>query len=181
MLRTTVSLDRVAELSDADREDLRALSAAVYPPRETTEWAGRNLEWAAAEWCVRVRGENGVPVSYVGISVRDAQHDGRPVRIGGIGGVKTHPAARRQGLASRGMERAMAFFHAQPGLAFALLVCRPELIAHYERQGWVAFAGRLLVCQHGATVEFTFNRVMTRAVVTGAPERGLIDLLGPPW
>jgi hypothetical protein len=93
-----MALDRIAELSDADRGELRALSVAVYPPEESATWSGGKLEWSAAEWCVRVRGEDGALASYVGISLRDAQHDGQPVRVGGIGGVKTHPAARGRGL-----------------------------------------------------------------------------------
>ncbi len=176
-----VALDRVADLSDSDREALRTLSLAVYPPREAEDWPGRRIEWAAAEWCVRVWGENGAPASYVGIVLREAQLDGRPLRVGGIGGVKTHPAARRQGLAARGIDRAVEFFRGQPDVAFAVLVCGPHLMGYYGRLGWREFDGRLLVRQHGAAAEFTFNRVMTLGVQSPAPLTGTIDLLGPPW
>jgi GNAT superfamily N-acetyltransferase len=176
-----LTLDRIADLSEADVGELRALSAAVYPPDEAATWSGRRLEWSAAEWCVRVRGEDGTLASYVGISLRDAQHDGRPARVGGIGGVKTHPSARRRGLAARGMQRAVEFFHEQPGVGFAALVCGPHLVEYYGGLGWHAFGGRLLVRQHGATVEFTYNRVMTFGIGAAAPRAGTIDLLGPPW
>lgn len=176
-----ITLDRVADLSDADRAELRALSAAVYPPEEAANWSGGALEWSAAEWCVRLRGEDGTLASYVGITLRDAQRDGRAARVGGIGGVKTHPTARRRGLAGRGMQRAVEFFHEQPGVGFAVLVCGPHLLAYYGGLGWREFAGRLLVRQHGATVEFTYNRVMTFGIRSAAPQAGTIDLLGPPW
>src|SRR5262249_3546908 len=159
--------------------DVRALAAAVYPAREVANWPGRSLEWSPAEWCVRVRDEDGLLVSYVGVLLREAQLDRQPVRIGGIGGVKTHPAARRRGFAARGMERAMEFFHAQPDVTFALLVCGPHLIGHYARRGWQEFPGRLLVRQHRASVEFTFNRAMTFGIKSPAPDDGTIDLLGP--
>jgi aminoglycoside 2'-N-acetyltransferase I len=178
---SVVTLHRIADLSDGDRENVRALSVAVYPPREAEEWPGRSLEWSPADWCVRVLADDGRPISYVGIVLREGWHDGRPVRIGGIGGVKTHPAERRRGLAARGMARAMEFFREQPDVAFALLVCGPHLLAHYARLGWREFAGRLLVRQRGATVEFTFNRVMTWGVRAPAPSAGVIDLAGPPW
>ena len=177
----TVTLDRVADLSDSDREALRLLSVAVYPPEEVEDWPGRRLEWSTPEWCVRVRGEDGLVASYVGLLVREAQQDGRPVLVGGIGGVKTHPAARRRGLAGRGIRRAVEFFRAQPGVAFAVLACAPHLIEYYSRLGWREFAGRLLVRQEGATVEFTFNRVMTCPVRAAAPQAGTVDLQGPPW
>jgi aminoglycoside 2'-N-acetyltransferase I len=174
-------LTRVADLTDAERAALRALSEAVYPPAEVVDWPGRRLEWAPAEWCVRIPGEGGRVDCYVGITLADARHEGRAVRVGGIGGVKTHPDARRRGLAERAMARAVDFFHAQPDVAFGLLVCAPHLLAYYGRLGWRQFHGRLLVRQRGETVEFTFNRVMTLGVREPAPEAGTIDLASPPW
>jgi aminoglycoside 2'-N-acetyltransferase I len=175
----SITLDRLADLSGAARDELRTLSLAVYPPVATTDWPGRHVEWAPAEWCVRIH-EGGTLVSYVGITLREALRDGTSVRVGGIGGVKTHPAARERGLAARGMERAHEFFRDQ-SVGFGLLVCEARLLDYYTRLGWRAFDGRLLVRQRDATVEFTFNRVMTCAVGAAAPENGTIDLQGPPW
>lgn len=175
-----VTLDRVAHLSEPDRDAIRTLTTAVYPPAESADWPGRGREWSAHDWCVRVHARDGALLSYVGLVVRDARHDGQARSVGGIGGVKTHPAARGRGHAARAVERAVAFLH-ERGVAFAVLVCQPPLIVYYEHLGWRPFAGRLLVRQHGAVEEFTFNRVMTRSVTAVAPESGTIDLLGPPW
>ena len=177
---TAVTLDRIADLTGAEREELRALQLAVYPPAEATSWPGRQIEWAPADYGVRVRDDDGAVVSYVGICLREGARDGKPARIGGIGGVKTHPSARRRGLAAHGMERAREFFRAS-AIDFALLVCEPRLLDSYGRLGWREFAGELLVRQRGETVPFTFNRVMTSAVRSAAPAFGTIDLLGPPW
>ena len=177
----TITLDRLAELTDADRDELRALSAAVYPPAEAGSWSGAALEWSPAAWGVRVRDDDGALLSYVGITLRDAGYEARPVRVGGIGGVKTHPAARRRGFAARGMQRAVDFFREQRDVDFGLLVCAPHLLAYYGGLDWRAFGGRLIVRQRGATVEFTYNRVMTYGVRSPAPHDGTIDLQGPPW
>jgi hypothetical protein len=176
-----IALSRVADLTDADREALRALSLAVYPPGVSVVTAGRQIEWAVAEWCVLVRDARAALVSYVGISLRDACYDGWPVRVGGIGGVKTHPASRRLGLAATGIGRAIEFLGEQGGVGFALLVCRDSLVAYYRRLGWREFAGTLLVRQQGEPLEFTLNRVMTCGIERAAPEAGIIDLQGPPW
>ena len=171
---------RVRDLAGAERAELNALSAAVYPPAESASWAGRDIEWAPADWCVRIRDQEGALVSYVGITLRDAEYDGRPARVGGIGGVKTHPAARGRGHAAHATGVAVEFFREQR-VAFGLLVCSSHLLRYYAALGWREFLGRLLVRQRGAKVDFTFNRVMTLPVWEDGPTTGTIDLLGPPW
>ena len=107
-----VKLDRVADLSDADRAAVRDLSLAVYPPEELIDWPGREVEWSTPEWAVRIWEENAELVSYVGVYVREAEFDGRSVRVGGIGNVKTHPAARGRGLARLGIRQFYIFLAA---------------------------------------------------------------------
>jgi catechol 2,3-dioxygenase-like lactoylglutathione lyase family enzyme len=174
-------LRRMADLTDAEGAEREALGRAVYPPEVAAVWPGRYLEWSTPEWGVFVRAMGGALVSCLGIVVRPALRDGLPVRVGGVGGVKTHPAARRQGFAARAIARAVEFFRQQPDVAFGLLVCEPHLIGYYSRLGWQEFSGRLLVTQHGESSEFTFNRVMVCGVREAAPVAGTIDLLGPPW
>jgi hypothetical protein len=174
------TLDRLADLSDADREDIRSLSLAVYPPEQLAEWPGRHLEWCTPEWCVCVRSEDGTLASFVGVYVREATCDERPVRIGGIGNVKTHPSARGRGYANLGIRRAVDFF-GERDVEFAVLACEPHLIGYYARLGWQEFTGRLRVTQYGAGADFTLDRVMVLAVRGAAPLAGTIDLCGPPW
>ena len=119
-------------------------------------------------------------VSYVGAIERDCLHDSKQVRIGGIGGVMTHPDARRKGMAALGIAQAIDFF-GERGLQFGLLVCDPSLLGYYTRLGWREFGGTLLTKQHDKTVEFTFNRVMVVDIAEQAPPDGVIDLLGRPW
>lgn len=176
-----VSLDHRAELSAADWELVRTMSQAVYPPEEAENWPGRHIEWAGSEWCVRVWGDDGELVSYIGILIREGSHDSQPVLVGGVGGVQTHPMARRKGYASRGLRKAADFFREHTGVDFALLVCDTHLIPFYARLGWREFNGKLLVRQHGEAEEFTFNRVMTLGIDSEAPVTGTIDLCGPPW
>jgi len=177
----SIKLARVSELSESDRAEIRALSLAIYPPEEAATWPGRHLEWASPEWCVRVWGSSGELASYVGMHLRDGTYDTRQVLLGGVGGVGTHPKARRRGYADKGLRMAIDFFRQNPGVAFALLVCEEALIPYYERLGWQEFRGELIVRQRGEPVLFTFNRVMTIDIAFELPLIGTIDLCGPPW
>lgn len=178
---SSISLDLIAELSEAERAEVRALAQAVYPPEEAADWPGRHLEWAEHEWCVRARENEGELVSYVGVVLQEGTYNQQAVLVGGVGGIKTHPAARRRGHAERGLRRATDFFREVTAADFALLVCREELLSYYARLGWEAFGGKLWVRQHGQRAEFTFNRVMTLGIASERPVDGTIDLHGPPW
>ena len=175
-----LTFDKVADLTDADRAAVRALSLAVYPPEAWADWPGRHVEWSTPEWCVRARDADTALLSYVGVYIRDATCDERKVSVGGIGNVKTHPAARGRGFASLGIQRAVEFF-GERGVDFGLLVCEPCLIGYYARLDWHEFTGRLLVTQFGAASEYKLTRTMTRGVRSDGPTSGTIDLRGPPW
>jgi GNAT superfamily N-acetyltransferase len=171
----------VAELSAGEQAAVRTLALAVYPPEVSAAWPGRAIEWAAHQWAVVGWDAEGAALCYVGVILRDARWGDRAVRVGGIGGVKTHPASRGWGLATTAIRRAVDFFHGQGDVDFGLLVCEPGLVPFYERQGWRRFPSELLVAQRQATVPFTFNLTMTTPVRLQEPLTGTIDLLGPPW
>ena len=180
MGRERTVLSRMTDLTEDDFASLNALSQLVYPPEEWSDWPGRHVEWADAQWGVRTLAADGTLLSYTGMVMRDGVVDGRAVRIGGVGGIKTHPAWRGQGFAQAGVKYALDLMQ-ELDVQFALLVCEPELLDYYARLGWQEFAGKLLVRQRGAVAEFTFNRVMTHPVQAAAPRTGTIDLCGPPW
>src|SRR5262249_19247069 len=159
---------------------LRTLALAVYPPEVAAAWPGRSVEWAPHQWSVIGWHAEGAALCYVGAVLREARWDDRAVRVGGLGGVKTHPASRGRGFATTAIQQALDFFRAQGDVDFGLLVCEPGLVRFYERLGWRRFPGELLVTQRQGTVPFTFNLVMTIPVRLQESLTGVIDLLGLP-
>jgi GNAT superfamily N-acetyltransferase len=174
-------LRRVADLSPSEQAAVRALALAVYPPEVTAAWPGRAIEWALHQWAVIGWDAEGAALCYVGVVLREARWNDRGVKVGGIGGVKAHPASRGRGLATTATQGALEFFREQGDVDFGLLVCEPGLVPFYERLGWRRFPGDLFVVQHQASVPFTFNLPMTIPVRLQEPLTGAIDLLGPPW
>jgi GNAT superfamily N-acetyltransferase len=177
----TWELRRVADLTAEEQSALRTLSLAVYPPETAASWQGRAIEWAAPEWSVVGWGAGGEAHCHVGAVRRDARWNERAVKVGGIGGVKTHPAARGRGFATTAIWRALDFFREQGDVEFGLLVCEPGLVPFYERLGGRRFPGDLFVTQKQTTVPFTFNLPMTAPIRLREALGGTIDLLGPPW
>jgi GNAT superfamily N-acetyltransferase len=172
---------RVADLTAGEQAAVRTLALAVYPPDVSAAWPGRAIEWATHQWAVVGWDAEAAALCYVGVILRDARWDNRSVKVGGIGGVKTHPAFRGRGFATASIQRALDFFREQGDVDFGLLVCEAGLVPFYERLGWRRFPGELLVAQRQATVPFTFNLPMTTPIRLEEPLAGTIDLLGPPW
>jgi aminoglycoside 2'-N-acetyltransferase I len=174
-------LRRVADLTAEEQSALRTLSLAVYPPEVAAAWPGRAIEWTPHQWSVIGFGADGIALCHVGFILRDAHWNDRAVRVGGLGGVKTHPASRGRGFATTAIQRALEFFHKQGNVDFGLLVCEPSLMPFYERLGWLRFPGLLFMTQRQATVPFTFNLPMITPLRLRESLGGKIDLLGPPW
>src|SRR5262249_43243592 len=123
----------IAELTPDEQTALRNLSLAVYPSETAALWPGRAIKWASPQWSVIGWDSKGVALCHVGVILRQGLWNERAVKIGGIGGVKTHPASRRRGFAGFAIQRVLSFFQEQGDVDFALLVCEPDLIPYYER------------------------------------------------
>jgi aminoglycoside 2'-N-acetyltransferase I len=164
---------------DESWERVRPLEDAVYTPEVLAAVPWRDVVWANAERRVLVN-EDGTLVAHVGLYLRDALLDGAPVRIGGIGGVMTHPSRRRHGLATAALRRALTFF-AEQRVDIALLFCEPKMFPLYEALGFRGFDGDILVEQPGGKVRFTLTRTMTQGIALATPTAGIIDLCGLPW
>ncbi len=134
-----------------DRAALEALSAAVYPPEVIATSPGRDVTWAPPQHSIFVHDDAGHLVAHVGVVTREVTLDGTVVRVGGIGGVSTHPDYRSRGYAAAGIQRAVDFFIEDPSIAFALLVCQRNVAPYYARTRLAAVRGR----PHGGTAERT--------------------------
>jgi len=177
-----VSIEFVAteNFSARQQKALEQLRAAVYPPEVLATLPGRFFTWASPQWSVLLwEGEE--LLSRVGLLVRDVLHDGSPKRIGGIGGVVTHPAKQGQGLASQALREASRLFDTELNVSYALLFCRPHLVQFYKRLIWKPFEGKVFVEQPEGKVEFSANGAMVLDVKEQAPLDGVLDLNGLPW
>jgi ribosomal protein S18 acetylase RimI-like enzyme len=170
----------MANLTDTQTEALRSLRAAVYPPEVLATSPARFFTWATVQWSVFIW-DSDVLVARVGLVVRDVLDNGVAKRIGGIGGVATHPAHQGRGLASIAMREAENHFRDDLNVSYALLFCRPSLVEFYERLKWKPFEGQVFVEQPSGKIEFSANGAMVLDINEQAPIHGVLDLNGLPW
>lgn len=174
-----IEIQARAKLTVDQERALDTLSRAVYPPSVTVDSA-HTVQWAATQWAVLIWDEANL-VSHAGVLTREGKYNDMTVLLGGIGGVKTHPQARRRGYAGVGLVKAGEFLRDECGVDFSLLVCREELLNYYERFGWQHFRGDVIVTQSSGRVPFTFNEPMVLSGSQTAPNNGVLDLCGMPW
>jgi predicted acetyltransferase len=167
-------------LSAATRRQINELSEAVYPRGSTPDWAAAQIQWAPQTIRAMLWDDTRL-ACHVGALVRDALIDGRPVRIGGIGGAMTAPELRRRGHARTALAAMRRHLLDDRKVHFSLLFCAADLHGFYGQLGWRLFAGAPLVEQRGKTVEFTLNRAMVQDGTEIAPAGGILELRGPPW
>ena len=168
------------QLSNLQKNNIQKLRSAVYPPEVLATLPGIAFTWASPQWSVLVWDEDEL-VAKVGLLVREIVSNGETKSIGGIGGVMTHPARQGQGLASQAMREASRLFDEELKVAYALLFCRPQLVAYYKRLLWKSFEGLVFVEQPQGKVEFSANGAMVLDVKEQAPLNGVLDLNGLPW
>ena len=120
------------------------------------------------------------PVCHVGLHRRDGIWRGRKIRIGGIGGVVTHPDFRRQGLASIALDAALHTLREERSNDFALVLSEPALAGFFISRNWKPFMGELYAEQRSTRVRFDARQPLVY-YIKRAPHEGELDLCGLPW
>lgn len=155
------------------------LLSASFPPEAAMILPTGPVEWAHPDLRVLIE-ENDEVACHVGIYRRVGTWKGRKIRLGGIGGVATHPDHRRKGYAGLALTAAIQTLRDERAIDFAMLVCQPHNEAFYEKRGWHRFGGELFVEQKGQRVRFDVMAPYVFDFRYG-PREGVIDLCGLPW
>jgi aminoglycoside 2'-N-acetyltransferase I len=153
---------------------------AIWPPEVVAKLPWRDVVWANPDQRLLVFNDDHEIICHLAIVLRDATWDGRPVKIGGIGGVATRVDCRRQGVASTAMRKAVREIQETYKRDFGLLFCEPRHASLYKSLGWHAFKGAIFVIQPQGRVRFdaTDPYVFDLKV---SPRAGVVDLFGLPW
>lgn len=129
MLEPRVEIKAVKNLTQAEQDEVFRLLTVVYKADIST-WTWSQEDWRVLVWvgdCI---------VAHVAITERTCLVDGKPVKVGGVGGVGTHPQWRNQGLAALAMQKTADFLVNNLKVDFGVLFCDGEMVPYYQRLGW---------------------------------------------
>jgi hypothetical protein len=169
-----------SELSTQYRNQIDEVCDQAFGVHSGGEDNSGGFQWVPKnDWHVVVK-LDGVIRSQVGIVERTCTVDGRPVKLGGVGGVATFPNMQKRGLASAAMHRTAGFMRDSLKVEFGLLVCARETEPFYRRLGWQEVDGPLVFDQPRGKVTFDGVTMILPCVKQNWPP-GIIDLCGLPW
>jgi aminoglycoside 2'-N-acetyltransferase I len=175
-----ISILADSELSAHDRNEIDDVCNQAFGVPSEKEEDSVDIQWVPKnDWHVIVK-LDGVIMSQVGIVERTCTVDGKPVKLGGVGGVATIPNMQRKGLAGAAMHMAAGFMQDSLKVDFGLLVCARETEPFYRRLGWQEVTGPLVFDQPLGKVPFNGVIMILPCVIQDWPP-GIIDLCGLPW
>lgn len=169
-----VIIKAAADLTEEERRQVDETSALAY--------AGDDAEdkgWSDSQWMVLGK-LNGQVVSLAGLLVREVKVGQQVVKVGGVGGVATHPRFQNRGFAAQVLRRAAEYLRDVLGASFGLLVCSPMRVSYYARAGWQPMTAELFFEQLGARRRFEGPAMVLRLSDATWPD-GVVDLCGGPW
>ena len=156
------------------------LIESVWSPEVVATLPWRDVAWTGPDHRVLAFDGGGAIVAHAGIVLREADWDGRAVRVGGIAGVVTREDSRRRGIASTVMRHAMRELADTHTMDFGLLFCEPRHAPVYEKLGWRRFTGQVFALQPKGRVRFDVTDAYVLDLAL-APRDGTLDLRGLPW
>lgn len=166
------------------REDVpQPLQDDMFKRGSEMDWGNSDgvIEWSRSEWKLIVW-EGDAWVSSIALLKKAITVDGKPVTVGGIGGVMTLPEWRGRGYASAAMKAAADFIRDEMKAPFGLLICNPHRAHLYQSLGWKVIEAPTFFEQSTGKRQFSdVMLVMTYACTEQPWPDGPVDLCGPPW
>jgi GNAT superfamily N-acetyltransferase len=166
---------QVRELSAEESHDLFAWGENIFGTDLNLTYRPKNGEEVRF-----VLYDAGHPVSHAAVLRHHARANGRPVLIGGIGGVVTNPAAHRRGHAARLVQHATTLLREEWKVDFALLFCIDRMKPYYERLAWRKLECEVLIDQPTGEILSPFH-VMTMSFTPEFETINSIDLDSASW
>lgn len=168
----TIEIIQTDNLTQAQKEKLFNWGDDIFGASDL------NLHWRPKDlhFLLKVSGET---VSHVGVLTHEVSVAGKPIMVGGVGGVVTPPAWQKRGFARALMQHAARFFEtAQVDAGF--LFCLRRRVPFYESQGWQLVKYPVLIQQPSGEMVAPLEAMVLPIGERSWPE-GEVKLNSFPW
>ncbi len=164
-----------SELSRIDAIDHLAFASSPSAPQSNEE----PICWSKSEY-YGIGILDSQIVSQLAILHREVRVGDQLVRVGGIGGVATHPDFQRRGYANLLLKEAVDFMGHEMKVPFGLLVCSSEREKYYSKSGWLAISSPMIF-NYGNGKRTWHETTMILPLSDSLWPAGTVDLNGFPW
>ena len=123
-----ISVEYIPDMSAEDRKAITRWYREVFnlPSEDMIIPGDYDIRvWEGDQW-----------VSLVEVVQRTILVGGQPVRVGGVGGVSTHPEHRYKGYSAMALREAAHLMFDELNVEFGMLFCAPEMETFYGKLGW---------------------------------------------
>jgi hypothetical protein len=163
----------VHDLTDDERKRLFGWGEHIFGVEDLQfQWRPKELHF--------ILDVDGEPATHVGLLDHTLKVTGRPVRVGGIGGVVTNGSLHGRGYAQKTLRHAERYMCEELKVEFGLLFCLDRLRPFYERQGWQIVNETVEFEQASGKMVSPFN-VMVLPCNGRVWPTGSIELGSYPW
>jgi hypothetical protein len=170
-MKETIRL--VRDLNEDDRQRLFGWGENIFGIEDSKfSWRPKDLHF--------ILDVDGRAASHVGLIDHVVRVDGRPVRVGGIGGVVTAGELHGRGYAQQTLRYAEKYMCEELQVEFGLLFCLDRLKPFYERQRWQLLREPVEFDQPSGKMVSPLN-VMVLPCKGAAWPAGTTDLCSLPW
>jgi aminoglycoside 2'-N-acetyltransferase I len=172
-MEPTIEIKAIRNLSQPEQDEVYQLLTVVFEA-DISQWT-----WSQDDYRLLVRIDNRI-LSHVAIIERTCLVNEHPVKVGGVGGVGTHPEWRGQGLASLAMRQTAEFMKNQLKVEYGVLFCANEMVPYYQRLGWRMIDAPVTFEEHGVRMQCDCP-VMYLPCVKPYWPAGNVDVCGTLW
>jgi len=168
----------LVELAGLTAQDWEQLVAGEQQP-----WGpdGEGLQWREKERNLGLRADDGTLLAAAGAAIVDVEvEDHASFQVVGLGGLFVTRAERGAGFVRR-LAQPLLDMAREMGPERAMIFCRPELIAPYERLGFAEIPAPVWVDQPGRRLQMPMRSMWTALREGAVWPPGRVDVRGLPF
>ena len=168
-----IEIKAIKDLSQSEQDEVYQLLTVIFEA-DISQWI-----WTQEDYRLLVRVDNRI-LAHIAIIERTCLVNNQPVKVGGVGGVGTHPEWRSRGLASLAMRKTADFLKNQLKVEYGVLFCANEMVPYYQRLGWRRIDAPVTFEHHRIRMQ-SDSPVMYLPCEKPYWPAGDVDVCGMPW